>query len=134
MSKWDHIGGSTNAQLDLFAPRQDWTFVVEHHEFTAKTSAKAVLAGRYAGSAHLDAKTGLWAAWISLGWRISSPTAFGTRQEFLGEFDSVHAAEQALEKAARAAQRDQSLIWENALTKATIKQAKTNGWWKRSAA
>lgn len=128
---WKLPGTAMPAQLDLFAVPADWAFAVEHHDFSGTTTGTGRLNGRYAGSAHLDAATGLWSVWVSLGWVWSSMTACSSHQRFLGEFETVEAAESALETSARAARKDPTLIWSNTLTKEDIRKAKANGWWKK---
>ena len=120
-------------QLDLFAAKPDWSCPREFHEFTERWSASARLDGRYAGYLSLDDKTGKWRGWVSLGWIIYSMTGNSTYDRYLGEFETFGEAEQALERAAREARNDPTLIWDNNFSPEDIRKAKANGWWRKKS-
>lgn len=123
------LGLAAGAQLDLFAVRDWWRGPVEFHEFSGTTSCSARLNGRYAGSIHRD-ETGAWVAWLSLGWKIYSKSGVCSHQRCLGDFPDLNAAEAALERAARAAHSDPTLLWDNTISKEAIRKSKANGWWR----
>ena len=121
-------------QRELFDPEFD--FKIEpgkKHPYHDIVSYRCWFRGEYAG--HISAMNGKFRANVDLGYILYSLTAYSTYSNHLGEFGCLHSAACALEEASRTARDNppHPYIWSIATTKAHIKIAKANGWWRKVA-
>lgn len=100
--------------------------------FDRGTDYAFTLADRYAGNV-FQRPDGSIRAWASLGYIVYSRTASSTLSDYLGEFDTLAAAEAALEHAARVARADPKYYWMPDCSPEAIRKSKAMGYWRANA-